>query len=169
MARQPPPLPVLQELGPVPRANIGPFLLLGVDKDAERDVIEAGWAQRLIWSRKDIVKTPLEDINWARDVLSDHDRRIKADTASLNVDTVDGLLRQLTERYQGKGQGAAGCEPLDVEKSLAAYQPPTPVPDAQEVRRNLPAPEPPRDLPAVKTILEQFVRQPLDAWGVDLE
>ena len=166
MARQPPPLPVLPDLGPVPRANIGPFLLLGVDKDADWEAIEAGWAQRLIWARKNIIKTPLEDINWARDILSDRDRRLKADAASLNVDTVNALLRQLKERYQGKG--AAACRPLDIEKSLAAYQPPTPVPDLDEVRRNLPAPEPPRDVPAVPTILEQFVRQPLDAWDVEI-
>ena len=54
-----------------------------------------------------------------------------------------------------------------VYRYLAAYAP-TPVPDLDEVRRNLPAPEPPRDVPAVTTILEQFVRQPLDAWDVEI-
>lgn len=167
-ARVPPPLPVLPDLGPVPRANIGPFMLLGLDKDADKEAIEAGWAQRLIWARKGLVSTPLEDINWARDILSDRDRRWKADVGALNVDTVDGLLKQLRDRYQGKGK-TEGCQPIDVEKSLAGYQPPTPIPELEEVKSNLPQPEPPRDVPAVQVILEQFVRQPLDAWNVDIE
>ena len=32
-------------------------------------------------------KVPLEDINWAREILNDVERRIRADAASLNADT----------------------------------------------------------------------------------
>lgn len=167
-SRQPPPLPVLTELGPTPRANIGPFLLLGLDKNADKEAIEAGWAQRLIWARKGLIATPLEDINWARDMLGDRQRQWRADASTLNVDTVDRLLKQLEDQYQGKTK-VGGCQPIDVEKSLAGYNPPTPVPEIDEVRQALPVTEPPRDVPAVRAILEQFVRQPLDPWSVDIE
>ncbi len=49
MSRLPPPLPVLVDLAPLPRSQIGPFLILGIDKGADRDALEANWAQRLIW------------------------------------------------------------------------------------------------------------------------
>jgi hypothetical protein len=157
------------ELAPLPRSQVGPFLILGVDKDADREAIEAAWAQRLIWARKGLTKTPLEDINWAREVLSDADRRIRADSTSLNVDTTSGVLKQLREQFQGKNGLSSGCRPLDVEKNLADYQPPTPVPDLEEVRRSIPEPQVPREVPAVAVILEEFVREPVDPWDVSLD
>src|SRR5262245_57827129 len=92
-------LPVILELAALPREQVGPFLILGVDKVADREEIEAAWAQRLIWARKNLVKTPLEDINWARETLSDVERRMRADAASLNLDTSDGVLRRVQQRY----------------------------------------------------------------------
>jgi hypothetical protein len=169
MARVPPPLPVILDLAPLPRSQVGPFLILGVDKDASRDTIEASWAQRLIWARKNLTKTPLEDINWAREIMTDVDRRIRADATSLNVDTTDGVLKCLREKYQGKEQLPPGCRPLDIEKDLAAYQPPTPLPVLEEVRRSIPPPHIPREVPAVTLILEEFVRQPIDPWEVSLD
>jgi hypothetical protein len=169
VSRTPPPLPVLLDLAPLPRAQIGPYLILGVDKDASRDAVEACWAQRLIWARKCLTKTPLEDINWAREMLSDAERRIRADAISLNIDTTDGVLKRLRERFQGKEQLPVGCRPLDIEKNLADYQPPTPLPDVEEVRRQIPPPQVSREVPAVQVILEGFVSQPVDAWDVPLE
>src|SRR5438067_1430171 len=169
MSRLPPPLPVTLDLAPLPRANVGPFLILGVDKDAGRDTIEACWAQRLIWARKNLTKTPLEDINWAREIMNDTERRIRADVTSLNIDTTDGVLKRLRERYQGKEQLPIGCRPLDIEKNLADYQPPTPLPDLDEVRRLIPVPQVPREMPAVQVILEEFVSQPVDAWEIPLD
>jgi len=169
MSRVPPPLPVTLELAPLPRAQVGPYLILGVDKDADRETIEAAWAKRLIWARKGLTKSALEDINWAREMLSDNDRRAKADAASLNVDTTDGILRGFEDRFEGKQQATAGCKPIDIEKSLADYQPPTPIPDLEEVRRSIPPPEIPREVPAVRLIVEDFVRQPIDPWDIKLE
>jgi hypothetical protein len=160
--------PVLLQLAPLPRQQIGPFLILGVDKDAPRDVIEAAWAQRLIWARKNQFRVALEDINWAREIINDPERRLRADAVSFNIDTTDGLLRKLRDRYQGKGRPAAGCKPLDVEKNLSEYSPTTPVPDAAEVRAQIPLPQMPREAPAVKLILEQTVKPAIDPWDVDL-
>jgi len=168
MSRTPPPLPVILDLAPLPRTQIGPFLILGVDKDADRDAVEACWAQRLIWARKNMNKTPLEDVNWAREILNDADRRIRADATSLNIDTTDGVVKKLRERFQGN-ELPQSCRPLDIEKNLADYQPPTPLPDLEEVRRLIPAPQIPHQVPAVQVILEEFIRQPISPWDIEIE
>ena len=160
--------PMILQLAPLPRQQVGPFLVLGVDKDSPKDVIEAAWAQRLIWARKNQFRLPLEDINWAREIINDPERRVRADAVSLNVDTTDGLLKKLRDRYQGKGRAGARCKPLDVEKNLSEYAPPTPVPDVAEVRAQIPRPQIARDVPAAKLILEQAVHPDLDPWDVNL-
>ncbi|MCS7045331.1 MAG: hypothetical protein NZO58_03140 [Gemmataceae bacterium] len=167
MANTEPPL-VLQ-LAPLPRQQIGPFLILGVDKDADKDTIESAWAQRLIWARKNLTRVPLEDINWAREIIGDPERRLRADAVSFNIDTTDGLLRRLRERYQGEALDAASCKPIDVEKDLSGYAPPTPVPAAAEVRAQVPLPAPPPDLPAVSSLLGQAVQTPPDPWEIHFE
>src|SRR3954464_6993819 len=91
--------PLVLKLAPLPRTQVGPFLILGVDKDAAKDDVEAAWAQRLIWARKGQTPVPLEDINWAREVLSDAERRLRADVTSLNLDTADATLRKLRQHF----------------------------------------------------------------------
>src|SRR5947208_9292191 len=97
------PEPVVLELATLPREQVGPFLLLGLDKSADKKEIEEHWAERVKWARRNLIKVPLEDVNWAREVLSDTDRRVRADAASLNSDTTDGLLAQLGRRYGMEG------------------------------------------------------------------
>src|SRR5438105_12085133 len=109
-----PTAPVVLQLAPLPRTQIGPFLILGVDKDADRDTVEANWAQRLIWARKGLTRASLEDINWAREVMNNQEQRLRADAISLNLDTTDGTLRKLRERFQGKRPSEVGARPLDV-------------------------------------------------------
>ena len=46
------PEPVVLELAPLPREQIGPFLILGIEKDATLDQVEAGWAARLKQARR---------------------------------------------------------------------------------------------------------------------
>jgi hypothetical protein len=159
--------PVVLELAPMPREQIGPFLLLGLDKTADKAVIDANWAQRIKWARRNQLKAPLEDINWARDLVSDLDKRIRADAASFNIDTTEGVLRRLTERYENS-QPTATCRPLDVEKNLADYTPPAELPDLGEARAAVVVPEVPQETPAVAHLLEQFFREPLDPWQVNL-
>jgi hypothetical protein len=144
-------------------------LLLGLDKTADKEQMEASWAERVKWARKGQAKVPLEDINWARDVLNDRERRIRADVASLSADTTDGTLGRLAYSYGLKG-GRAGrmWQPLDNEKPLADYVPTAEVPDADALRAALAVPEVPEELPAVPSLLERLVQQPLDPWGLDL-
>ncbi len=93
--------PVVLELAALPREQIGPFLLLGLSKDADKDQIDAQWADRIKMSRRQALKVPLEDVNWAREMLKEPDKRVRADAASLNSDTSDGTLRELARRYSG--------------------------------------------------------------------
>src|SRR4051794_36078167 len=104
---------VTLELAPLPREQIGPFLLLGVAKDADQERVEASWAQRVIWARKNQIQTPLADINWARDELNDAERRARADVTSLNADTGDQLLARLANQYGVDGRTMSAWELLD--------------------------------------------------------
>jgi hypothetical protein len=165
--KNPPPLPIILELAPLPREQVGPFLLLGLDKTADAEQVEAHWAQRIIWARKGHVKTPLEDVNWAREAIQNTEKRIRADAASLNLDTTDGVLRRLGQRYGGSANGA-GCRPLDVEKALADYTPSVEVPDVAAVRAAVALPDVPQEVPAVRRLLEQLAGEPLDPWDPHL-
>lgn len=163
------PEPVVLELATLPREQVGPFLLLGLDKAADKDEIEAHWADRLKWARKQLIKVPLEDVNWARDVLKDTGRRVQADAASLNADTTDGIVAGLARRFGVEG-GQAGrtWQPLDGEKALTDYSPAAEVPDAAAVRAALVVPEVPEELPAVRGLLERLALQALDPWALEL-
>jgi hypothetical protein len=140
-------------------------LILGVAKTATREQVEEQWAKRLIWARKKLFKVPLEDINWAREVMNDGDKRLLADAETLNLDTPDGVLRDLINRRHAGDNQRAACHPLDVEKSLADFTPPVEIPDMEEVRRSIHVPELPREFPAVGQLLEQLAREPLDPWN----
>ena len=167
--KNPPPVPVMLQLAPLPRTQIGPFLILGVDKDADRETIESNWAQRLIWARKGQTRSSLEDVNWAREIVGNTEQRIRADAISLNLDTTDGTLRKLRERFQGKRPSEVGARPLDVEKWLGDYVPPAPVPTIDELRANVHVPELPPSVPAVRALLESFAAEAVDPWQVDLD
>lgn len=158
-------LPVILELASLPRDQVGPFLLLGVDKVADREEVEAAWAKRLIWARKGQARTSLEDINWAREALNEADRRIRADAGSLNLDTSDGVLRRLGLRYGGKSRADAGSRPIDVEPSLTDYVPAIAIPDVDEVRREITVGDVPRELPALEVLLDEFLSERIDPWS----
>jgi hypothetical protein len=158
--------PVVLELAPLPREQIGPFLLLGVDKDADREEIEANWARRVIWARKQQSRIALEDINWAREVINDAERRVRADAASLNADTSEAVLRRISRRYGG--QGGLDWQPLDVEKPLEDYTPAVEVPDPQAVLADITVPAVPEEVPAVAGLLKQLAAEPLDPWALAL-
>jgi hypothetical protein len=151
------------ELAPLPRERVGPFLILGVPKDADAEAIDAHWAERVLWARQGKTRIPLADIHWARAVLRDPGQRLEADAASLNPDTADGELLRLARQY-GLDPTRPGWPPLDPEPPAATVD----VPDPAEVRVTLPAPAVPVELPGVTRWLEEFARAPLDPWGVSL-
>ena len=68
--------------------------MLGLDKAADKDQIDATGPTGSSGRGAIVIKVPLEDINWAREMLNEPDKRVRADAASLNADTVDGILRR---------------------------------------------------------------------------
>ncbi len=152
----------------LPREQVGPFLLLGVPKTASAEQIDASWAQRLKWARQKIVTVPLEDINWAREMLKEEGKRIEWDAGSLNIDVTEGVLQRLEARYGGAAANKVTCTPIDEEKSLADYTPDVELPHEEEIRESIVVPEIPREFPAVHHLLQEFVATPMDPWEVDL-
>jgi hypothetical protein len=151
---------------PLTREQIGPFFLLGIDKEAELSQVEVRWAQRVIWARKSEVPTHLGDVNWAREVLNDPERRISADVSSFNADTSDRALARLAERYALETTGKPAWPVLDREKPLSDYVPPTEIPNPDAVLAGIKAPEAPPDSSMVLSLLRQFVHERLDPWKV---
>jgi hypothetical protein len=173
------PEPVVLELAPLPREQIGPFLLLGLDKDADAEEIDAHWAQRVIWARKNLTRVPLEDINWAREAIRDADRRVRCDVASLNLDTTAGLLRQLVARFCVGPRPRPGWEVLDNEPDFRDHTPAVEVPDPQTIRTAIVVPDIPLEVPAAIRLLQEQVTPtqrasegtapaPLDPWELEL-
>jgi hypothetical protein len=159
--------PVVLELAPLPREKIGPFILLGLEKDATAEEIEAHWAQRVIWARKNQIDVALTEINWAREVLNDPDKRVRADAASLNVDVTARVLKELTQRYGADSAGPT-WQPLQADPPLTEVAPPIEIPDPEEIRRTIPIPEVPDDLPGVNWLLDQFLKEPIDPWDLKI-
>ena len=115
------------------------------------------------------IKVPREDVNWAHEILKEIDKRIRSDVCSLNTDTTDGVLSQLTDRYGvAGGQPGRVWQPLDNEKPLADYIPPAEVPNVAEVRAALVVPETPEETPFAALLLERIARIDLDPWAVEL-
>jgi len=159
--------PITLELAPLPREQVGPFLLLGVDKDADQERIEACWAQRVIWARKGRLQTPLGDINWARDELNDPERRVRADVTSLNADAGERLLAHLANRYGVDARTGPAWQPLElplpaVQETLLAE-----APLAQELEKSIVLPAVPEEMPAAAMLLQEYLKQPLDPWALD--
>jgi hypothetical protein len=160
--------PIVLELAPLPREQTGPFLLLGLDKDADAEEAEAHWARRVIWARKSQIGIPLQDINWAREVLNDVERRVRADIGSLNTDTLDRALCEVALRFGvGETTGPAWT-PCDVEKPVEDYTPPAEIPDVPALLKSIILPEPPFEIPAALKLLEEFARGRMDPWQVEL-
>ena len=113
---------------PLPRERVGPFLILGVPKDADEETIEAAWAVRVLWARQGKTRIPLEDIHWARAVLRDPEQRLAADVASLNPDTAADELRRLTKLWHLDGR--PDWEPLDPDPPAVDAE----VPDPDAIR-----------------------------------
>lgn len=161
--------PIVLELAPLPREQIGPFLLLGVSKDADREQIEAHWAERIKTARKSQIRVPLEDINWAREIVNDAERRMRSAAATLNLDTAEEVLKKLAASYGLADTSEPSWKPYESEKSLADYTPPIALPDLDEIRSKIAVPDVPLELPAVAILLRQFLPQALDPWDVNLE
>ncbi len=162
------PEPVVLELATLTREQMGPYLLLGLDKSADKEEIDKHWADRVKWALRQPsqVKATREDVN--QTILKEIDRRIRSDVSSLNTDTAEGVVGQLTNRYAvNNGKPGRAWQPLDNEKPLADYMPSAEIPDATA---ELPPPHAGNsgEIPFAATLLERLARQDLDPWAVEL-
>src|SRR5206468_390414 len=161
--------PVVLDLASLPREQMGPFLILGLDKASARTDVDEHWADRVKWARRNLIKVPLEDVNWARETLNDTDKRLKADVASLNADTADGLVAALARRYGADGGSVSRqWQPLDSEKPLADYSPTADVPDLVAVRDGITMPVLPDEVAGGLALLDQLTSVKLDPWALEL-
>jgi hypothetical protein len=158
---------IVLELAPPPRERVGPFLLLGLEKDADTQEIEARWAQRVIWARKGQIDVPLENINWAREVLNDAEKRLQADVTSLNLDLTDRVLARLEKAHSGAGESS--WQPLDRERPPAQNETKIDLPDAAEIRDSVVLPQPREEFPAVPRLLAEMLREPIDPWRLPVD
>ncbi len=162
------------ELAPLPRDQIGPFLLLGLDKDASPEQVEAHWAQRVLWARKGRIRTPLEDVNWAREALRDDAQRELAEVTGLNVVLSDGYLLKLSERFGLEGRPGTVTrplwEPLRGDESdrtpEADGAPPSVCPNPAEEAAKVELPEAPLEFPSAAELLRRAVAEPIDPWSL---
>jgi hypothetical protein len=160
--------PVILDLAPLPREQLGPFLVLGVDKDASPDQIEANWAKRLIWARKGQFRLALEDVNWAREILTQPDQRLRADILALNLDTIDGTMRRLSKTYGADERMMTLWEPVDATKVPEDSLPTGNLPDPADLRASIRPPLLPPSLPAAAALLASFVEPSVDPWELHL-
>jgi hypothetical protein len=161
--------PVVLELASLPREQMGPFLLLGLDKSADKEKMESNWADRIRQARKGQLKVALEDVNWARNMLADLEGRLRSDSASLNVELSDGLLSNLAARFAvGGDRGEIRWKPLERDWPVNEYTPPVAAPDPREVVSAVVLPDVSDELPAVRSLLEQMALAPLDPWALEL-
>jgi hypothetical protein len=163
---KPNPGPIVLEIAALPRERIGPFLLLGVEKDASVAEIEAHWAQRLIWARQKSIRTPLEDVNWAKEALLDRERRVSADVVSLNLDTSAGELRQILDKHGPLEPEVPTWVAREAPLPDLPDPPPSLLPNADELRAGLTVPEVPLELPAIARLLDGARNSRLDPWDL---
>jgi hypothetical protein len=159
--------PVTLELAPLSREKIGPFILLGLEKDAGSEEIEAHWAQRVIWARKNQIDVPLTDVNWARETLNDPDKRVRSDADSFNVDVTARTLQDLLQRY-GVGPAGPAWQPLEIEPAPGEFAASVEIPDPEALRQAIPLPEVPDELPGVEWLLDEFLKEPIDPWDLKI-
>jgi hypothetical protein len=157
--------PLVLELAPLPREQIGPYLLLGVDKDASAEEIEAHWAQRIIWARTKQIRNALEDINWAKEVLSDRDRRVLADVQSMNPDTLSGELHQLLDKLGPLEPELPAWTPVEAPLPDLPEPPPDLIPELETARSSVAPPEIPMEFPGIDRLLSDIAAEKLDPWG----
>jgi hypothetical protein len=152
----------------IDRSQVGPYFILGLDKDASPQQIEAHWARRVVSARKNQIPPSLADVNWAREALSDLARRIHADVSTLNRDTHQAALRAVGTAWGCLEAQAPSWTPLPGEEPPIDYLPDWDIPDPSELRRTIVLPSVPQPGPIVLALLQQWLDQPLDVWNISL-
>jgi hypothetical protein len=143
---------------------MGPFLILGLDKDASPEEVDKAWRERLQWVEQGWSNVSCDDLNWAHDVLLDPERRVAADAASLNPDTLAQPCRHLLTTSESADWEQPSWPILDdAWPELPPFPPDLPENRASEVGA-APIPEIPREVPALTRLIKQWLDRPIDPW-----
>jgi len=149
----------------LPWQQAGPFLILGLDKDASSEQVESATRQRLDWIRQGILSCSEEDLNWARDMLLDAEQRIVADAQSLNLDTLDRQWQQLRDTHDSTDWEHPHWPIWDYPL------PEIPVPSPEQGDANgaktcdPPLPEIPDEIPALSQLIDDWRSRRIDPWN----
>ena len=165
------PEPVVLELASLPREQMGAFLILGLDKSADKTTIETHWADRLKWARRqsDQGAAGRRQLG-ARGTRATPTRRIKADATSLNADTTDRILAHAFPAFRHGGRtGGAACGSLLTARSRwRTIVPPAEMPGSARGARGNPGSRRARRRAGRTALLQRLAEQPLDPWGLEL-
>jgi hypothetical protein len=91
------PDPVVLDLAPLPKEKMGPFIILGVAKEATPKEIESAFQERLLGIQAGDFPLGEEDIHWAKERLSDPEDRLNADVVSMNAEILNSPIRRMNK------------------------------------------------------------------------
>ncbi|MBX7104629.1 MAG: hypothetical protein K1X57_11145 [Gemmataceae bacterium] len=144
--------------------DYGPFLILGVDKDADAATLAERCADRVESSRRGELRWTENELLAALEQLHTPSRRLVADAESYNPDIASGEVRRLARLFRVDGT-PPGWEPMDPEPPAESAD--TTI-DAASLAASLPAPDVPLELPSVETWLEKYAAAGNDPWTSEL-
>jgi hypothetical protein len=150
---------------PIDRDDVGPFIVLGVDKDVDAATLHARVAERLRQIDRGECRFTRADVEWARDVLRDRKSRLRADVDHLNPDLASGALGRLARLYHLDG-APPGWEPLDPEP--VADLPGLDAIDVQALAAGLVPPEAPLHFPTLDHWAARRLEIGDDPWAENL-
>lgn len=150
---------------PADRDDYGPFLLLGVDKDADAATVQSHCVERMRWLDEGAGRFQRADLEWAQGELADAEARLAADLNHLNPDLASGAVGRLTRLYHLDGT-PPGWEPLDPEPTPAL--PGGGIIDATFAAATLPPPAAPLDFPSLDRWAANLLHVGGDPWSENL-
>jgi len=147
------------------RDRAGPFVVLGVDKDADATTLETHFERQRQAIQEGEALWTLEDLEWAHNELQDPKRRLTADINSLDVDLAFGEIHRLARLYC-LSDDLPGWEPLDPEPTPEILA--TDSINIEQLVADTPQPDVPLEIPAINRWLDQFAQQVADPWTIEL-
>lgn len=147
------------------RELAGPFIVLGVDKDADEAAINNHFHLQCLAAARGELQWTQGDLEWARQLLHDSKRRLVADLDSVNADLASGEVNRLSRVYH-LDRSTPGWEPLDPEPPMAL--PDTADFDPQAMVDGIAKTDIPVELPVIDAWLQKFAGAVTDPWTMEL-
>ena len=165
--------PVVLELATLSREQIGPFMLLGLDKSADKEQIDKHWADRVKLGAQAAHQGPAAKTSTGRTRSSRTSTGASAPTRPASTPTRrTASSRKLCDRYGvGNGSPGRGCgSRLTTRSRWPTICPRRRCPTADDGprRHHWSSRRCREELPAVAVLLERLAQLPLDPWAFEL-